>query len=195
MMHITRTSYHIASKLISNYYIYILYLHITSSWSCCFCFSFTPNLQTSHKMAENGITDPLLPPSSSSDHLILNLSEPQPDPQPHRSTTPSRSGSPNPFRFIGCGNGPTVPPPTTVDPFRNGTPTVEGLYELLKIVACLPLALVRVVVFGACLMVGYVATKVALAGWMEKENPMPRWRCRVMWVTRICTRCILFSFG
>ncbi|KAG0476126.1 hypothetical protein HPP92_012967 [Vanilla planifolia] len=24
---------------------------------------------------------------------------------------------------------------------------------------------------------------------------MPRWRCRVMWVTRICARCILFSFG
>lgn len=24
---------------------------------------------------------------------------------------------------------------------------------------------------------------------------MPRWRCRVLWVTRLCTRCILFSFG
>ncbi|KHN04106.1 1-acylglycerophosphocholine O-acyltransferase 1 [Glycine soja] len=24
---------------------------------------------------------------------------------------------------------------------------------------------------------------------------MPKWRCRVMWITRLCARCILFSFG
>ncbi|KAL1322101.1 hypothetical protein HN51_067032 [Arachis hypogaea] len=135
-------------------------------------------------MAENGITDPLLPPSSSSDHIILNLSESQ-----------RPSDSPNPFQFIGCSEPPSVPPASTVDPFRNGTQNVEGVYEWVKIVACLPLALVRVVVFGACLMVGYLATKFALWGWKDKENPMPTWRSRVMWVTRVCARLILFSFG
>ncbi|MED6183079.1 Lysophospholipid acyltransferase lpeat2 [Stylosanthes scabra] len=135
-------------------------------------------------MAENGITDPLLPPSFSSDHITLNLSQPQ------RS-----SASSNPFHFIGCSEPPSVPPPSTVDPFWNGTQNVEGLYECVKIVACLPLALLRVVVFGVCLMIGYLATKLALLGWKEKENPMPGWRSRVMWITRICARFILFSFG
>lgn len=97
----------------------------------------------------------------------------------------------NPFGFL----SEAEPPPTTVDPFRNDTPGVSGLYEVLKIVVCLPIALLRLVIFGASLAVGYVATKLALAGWKDKHNPMPRWRCRIMWVTRICTRCILFSFG
>lgn len=48
---------------------------------------------------------------------------------------------------------------------------------------------------GLCLAIGYVATKVALYRWKDKENPMPRWRCRIMWVTRISARFILFSFG
>ncbi|KAG5402533.1 hypothetical protein IGI04_017140 [Brassica rapa subsp. trilocularis] len=96
-----------------------------------------------------------------------------------------------PFGFLSDAE----PPPTTVDPFRNDTPGVSGLYEAIKIVICLPIALLRLVIFGASLAVGYVATKLALAGWKDKHNPMPRWRCRIMWVTRICTRCILFSFG
>ncbi|XP_020238562.1 lysophospholipid acyltransferase LPEAT2-like [Cajanus cajan] len=33
------------------------------------------------------------------------------------------------------------------------------------------------------------------SGWRDKENPMPKSRCRVMWITRLCARCILFSFG
>ncbi|KAG2309683.1 hypothetical protein Bca4012_081406 [Brassica carinata] len=103
----------------------------------------------------------------------------------------------NPFGFLTDAPPPTAlcPPPTTVDPFRNDTPGVSGLYEAIKIVICLPIALLRLVIFGASLAVGYVATKLALAGWKDKHNPMPRWRCRIMWVTRICTRCILFSFG
>ncbi|KAL1195079.1 Lysophospholipid acyltransferase LPEAT2 [Cardamine amara subsp. amara] len=90
---------------------------------------------------------------------------------------------------------PPVLGPTTVDPFRNNTPGVSGLYEAIKIVICLPIALVRLVLFGASLAIGYLATKLALAGWKDKQNPMPQWRCRIMWITRICTRCILFSFG
>ncbi|ESQ39199.1 hypothetical protein EUTSA_v10001388mg [Eutrema salsugineum] len=100
----------------------------------------------------------------------------------------------NPFGFLSEAEPPVLGP-TTVDPFRNDTPGVCGLYEAIKIVICLPIALVRLVLFGASLAVGYLATKLALAGWKDKHNPMPQWRCRIMWITRICTRCILFSFG
>ncbi|XP_023640104.1 lysophospholipid acyltransferase LPEAT2 isoform X2 [Capsella rubella] len=100
----------------------------------------------------------------------------------------------SPYGFL-SESEPPVLGPTTVDPFRNNTPGVFGLYEAIKIVICLPIALVRLVLFGASLAVGYLATKLALAGWKDKENPMPLWRCRIMWITRICTRCILFSFG
>ncbi|KAJ0642086.1 putative plasmalogen synthase [Helianthus annuus] len=100
----------------------------------------------------------------------------------------------NPYGFIGS-NGFEVPGSSTVDPFRNHTPRIEGVYEWIKVVVCLPLALVRLVLFGLCLCIGYVATKSALNGWKDKQNPMPKWRCRVMWITRLCTRGILFSFG
>jgi len=100
----------------------------------------------------------------------------------------------NPYGFL-SESEPPVLGPTTVDPFRNNTPGVSGLYEAIKLVICLPIALIRLVLFAASLAVGYLATKLALAGWKDKENPMPLWRCRIMWITRICTRCILFSFG
>ncbi|KAE8731787.1 MIKC mads-box transcription factor SOC1 isoform 1 [Hibiscus syriacus] len=51
------------------------------------------------------------------------------------------------------------------------------------------------VLFGACLAVGYVATRIALEGWKDKQNPMPKWRSRIMRVTGFCARLILFSFG
>ncbi|KAI3796579.1 hypothetical protein L1987_39257 [Smallanthus sonchifolius] len=100
----------------------------------------------------------------------------------------------NPYGFIGS-NGFEVPGSTTVDPFRNQTPKIEGVYEWIKVIVCVPIALVRLVLFGLCLAIGYVATKSALQGWKDKQNPMPKWRCRVMWITRLCSRGILFSFG
>ncbi|KAK7382160.1 hypothetical protein VNO80_00894 [Phaseolus coccineus] len=131
-------------------------------------------------MADADLTSPLL----ASDHIVLTV---------HSSAAPSADG--NPYRALGCEDELVVPPPATLDPFRNGTPVVEGLYEWVKTVLCLPVALLRLALFGMCLAVGYVATKVALEGWKDKENPMPKWRCRVMWITRMCARCILFSFG
>ncbi|KAL3738670.1 hypothetical protein ACJRO7_020103 [Eucalyptus globulus] len=101
---------------------------------------------------------------------------------------------PDPFEFLGSGSF-SVPAASTVDPFLNHTDKVDGVYEVVKIVLCLPIALVRLVIFGVCLSVGFIATKLALLGWEDKENPMPRWRCRLMWVTRISARFILFSFG
>ncbi|CAN8286262.1 unnamed protein product [Cochlearia groenlandica] len=100
----------------------------------------------------------------------------------------------NPFGFL-SESDPPILGPKTVDPFRNDTPRVYGLYEAIKIAICLPIALIRLVLFGASLAIGYLATKLALAWWKDKHNPMPQWRCRIMWITRICTRCILFSFG
>ncbi|KAL0464710.1 UNVERIFIED_CONTAM: Lysophospholipid acyltransferase LPEAT2 [Sesamum latifolium] len=101
----------------------------------------------------------------------------------------------NPFAFIGASDGFEIPGSSTIDPFRNHTPSIEGLYEWVKILICLPVAAVRLVLFGLCLAVGYLATRLALYGWKDKQNPMPRWRCRLMWITRYCARAILFSFG
>ncbi|XP_061346978.1 lysophospholipid acyltransferase LPEAT2 [Gastrolobium bilobum] len=134
-------------------------------------------------MADHDITSPLL----SSDHLIVTVED--------SASSGGAGGGWNPFRHLGCDEELTVPAAITVDPFRNGTPEMEGVYEWVKTVVCLPLAVVRLVLFGLCLAVGYVATKLALHGWKDKENPMPRWRCRIMWITRICARFILFSFG
>ncbi|XWS77133.1 hypothetical protein CRYUN_Cryun01aG0235900 [Craigia yunnanensis] len=38
-------------------------------------------------------------------------------------------------------------------------------------------------------------TRIALEGWKDNQNSMPKWRSRIMWVTRVCARFILFSFG
>ncbi|KAI7742046.1 hypothetical protein M8C21_030052, partial [Ambrosia artemisiifolia] len=102
----------------------------------------------------------------------------------------------NPYEVLGS-DGFEAPVSTTVDPFRNQTPKISGVYEWVKIVVCVPIALVRLVLFVLCVLIGYVATKCALCGWKDKDNPnpMPRWRCRVMYVTRLCGRAILFSFG
>ena len=156
-------------------------------------------------MADFGIDAPLLS-SQSSDELILTVrdddSGPEPVPQPeeqsstqsHIQPNETNPSSSNPFGFLGCEEL-SVPPLITVDPFRNNTPTIDGVYEWLKIVVCLPIALVRLVIFGLCLSIGYLATRLALEGWKDKQNPMPRWRCRLMWITRICARFILFAFG
>ncbi|CAL0308182.1 unnamed protein product [Lupinus luteus] len=135
-------------------------------------------------MADNDVTTPLL---SSSDHVTITVDS--------TSSTNTNSPKPNPFAFIGCSSVPISAEPLTVDPFRNNTPRLEGVYEWVKVVVCLPLVVVRLVLFGLCLAVGYVATKIALGGWKDKRNPMPKWRVGVMWVTRMCARVILFAFG
>lgn len=136
-------------------------------------------------------------------HVILTVHD-HPDPPQSTSVTDKDPKSPfqsadenrhNPFAFIGAHDGFDVPRSSTIDPFRNHTPKIEGLYEWLKIFICLPIAAVRLVLFGLCLSIGYFMTRLALAGWKDKQNPMPKWRCRLMWVTRLCGRAILFTFG
>ncbi|GMI99052.1 LYSOPHOSPHATIDYLETHANOLAMINE ACYLTRANSFERASE2 [Hibiscus trionum] len=169
-------------------------------------------------MEEHDLTSPLLSPrsssqpqtvltirddedSESSDQSPSNRKSSLPPYTHHRNHNHSRVNyekltvsSTNPYDFLGSGEY-SVPAPTTVDPFRNGTPFISGLYEVIKIILCLPIALARLVLFGACLAVGYVATRIALEGWKDKQNPMPKWRSRIMWITRFCARFILFSFG
>ncbi|KAG6748027.1 hypothetical protein POTOM_047922 [Populus tomentosa] len=147
-------------------------------------------------MANHDLESPLLSSQPSDPpHIILNVHDSDSSIQQSNNHKPNpNTSSRNPFEFIGS-DGLSVPAPSTLDPFRNDTPNIEGLYELIKIVICLPIAIVRLVLFGVCLAAGYVATKIALLGWKDKHNPMPKWRSRLMWVTRGCTRCILFSFG
>ncbi|KAF7825967.1 lysophospholipid acyltransferase LPEAT2 [Senna tora] len=160
-------------------------------------------------MADHGITAPLLS-SQSSNQVVLTLSDDDSDrpsaqscagndnpqfPHPYQSNSgETLVESDNPFRLLGCEDL-YVSPPATVNPFLNDTPNVDGLYEWLKIVVCLPIALVRLVIFGLSMLIGYLATKLALEGWKDKKNPMPRWRWRLMWVTRMCARFILLAFG
>ncbi|GMI69664.1 LYSOPHOSPHATIDYLETHANOLAMINE ACYLTRANSFERASE2 [Hibiscus trionum] len=169
-------------------------------------------------MAEHDLTSPLLSPRSSDQpQTVLTIRDDEDSESSHQSPSNQQSSiqanthhrnhnrtrvnngkltvsSPNPYDFLGSDEY-SVPAPTTVDPFRNGTSSISGVYEVIKIILCLPIALARLVLFGACLAVGYVATRIALEGWKDKQNPMPKWRSRIMWVTRLCARFILFSFG
>ncbi|XP_016507657.1 lysophospholipid acyltransferase LPEAT2 isoform X1 [Nicotiana tabacum] len=160
-------------------------------------------------MSDHTVSAPLLPFSthlSDSDHdqapephVIVTVDDDDgvhqlPNGDDHQLVTHISEVDDNPYAFLGAKRF-DMPGSTTVDPFRNNTPRIEGVYEWFKIVVCLPLALVRLLLFGLSLMVGYVATRVALYGWKDKHNPMPKWRSRLMCVTRSSARTILFSFG
>ncbi|XAR54106.1 Plasmalogen synthase [Bertholletia excelsa] len=151
-------------------------------------------------MTEPNLTTPLIadaPISGPSDEsqvtITIDDGQDPPEPQNNGANHP-HFGIDNPFEFLGAG-ALDVPDSSTIDPFKNHTEKIEGVYEWLKIAICVPLAILRLVLFGLSLLVGYVATKCVLWGWKDRQNPMPKWRCRLMWVTRICARCILFSFG
>ncbi|KMZ67772.1 Lysophospholipid acyltransferase [Zostera marina] len=141
---------------------------------------------------ENGLIESLLPSTSADFVVNVDIGESGPA---VRSNPSDQDGSDlNPYEFMGA-TGFTLPPPCPIDPFMNRTESITGMYEWIKIIVCLPLALVRLAMFGVAIVVGFLATKLALQGWKDKTNPMPRWRSRIMWITRICARCILFSFG
>lgn len=83
----------------------------------------------------------------------------------------------------------------SIDPFINKTPTISGLYAKLRSVLLLPVLVLRLLLVGVILVVGFVATKLALAGWEKGQEVLPRWRRRLMIVTRLCGRGVLFCFG
>ncbi|KAI4963806.1 hypothetical protein ZWY2020_010482 [Hordeum vulgare] len=112
-------------------------------------------------------------------------------------------GGGDPFAFLSEDRRPPRPPgPSPADPFRNRTPALGGLYGWVRTLLLAPVAVVRLVLFGLSIAIGYAATWVALRGWTDSRErsregagPMPAWRRRLMWVTRLSARCILFSFG
>ncbi|KAL5199667.1 hypothetical protein ABZP36_020870 [Zizania latifolia] len=108
----------------------------------------------------------------------------------------------DPFAFLSEDWPPRLRGSSPADPFLNRTPAWCGVYELVKVLLCAPVAAVRLLLFGLSITVGYAATWVALRGWVdvreraqEGAGPMPAWRRHLMWITRISARCILFSFG
>ncbi|CAL5425572.1 unnamed protein product [Camellia sinensis] len=143
-------------------------------------------------MAEHDPITPLLPKhrlSHPSDELQLIIpvdddwgSEEEPPNQIHNYETDpinnTHSVIENPFEFLGAGPL-SVPSSTTIDPFRSHTPQIKEIYEWLKILICVPIAIVRLMLFGLSLLIGYVGTKFALHGWKDKHNPMSKWRCRL----------------
>ncbi|XP_006656481.2 lysophospholipid acyltransferase LPEAT2 [Oryza brachyantha] len=118
------------------------------------------------------------------------------------SVCDGEGGGGEPFAFLSEDGSPWRGRASPADPFLNGTPAWCGAYELVKVLVCAPVAALRLVLFGVSIAVGYAATWVALRGWVdvreraqEGAGPMPAWRRRLMWITRISARCILFSFG
>ena len=164
-------------------------------------------------MADPDLSSPLLPSQPSDPpHLILTIHDSLSHNNNNNNNRESRVNhnrqnshrnngngnnsisTENPYEFLGS-KGLEVCGSSTVDPFLNKTGRIEGLYEWLKLVVCLPVAAVRLVLFGVCLLIGFLATKVALYGWKDRQSAMPVWRSRIMWITRISARFILFSFG
>ncbi|XP_066376129.1 lysophospholipid acyltransferase LPEAT2-like isoform X2 [Miscanthus floridulus] len=109
----------------------------------------------------------------------------------------------DPFAFLSEDRPPRDRGPSPANPFRNGTPAWGGgAYASARTLLLLPVAAVRLALFGLAIAIGYAATWVALRGWADTHGrlregggPMPAWRRRLMWITRISARCILFSFG
>ncbi|KAJ4776558.1 Lysophospholipid acyltransferase LPEAT2 [Rhynchospora pubera] len=138
----------------------------------------------SNPTTNGDLTSPLL------SDVILTISDQTTNGDCATTTSPP----PNPYDFLGAPPL-EIAPPSPIDPFRNHTPGFRGLYEWCKILIILPVVALRLVLFGLCIAVGYVATWVALQGWKDLSLPLTSWRRRLMWITRICARCILFSFG
>ncbi|XP_051199402.1 lysophospholipid acyltransferase LPEAT2 [Lolium perenne] len=108
----------------------------------------------------------------------------------------------DPFAFLSEDHPPRSLCPSPADPFRNRTPGWGDAYCWARALLLAPVAAARLLLFGLAIAIGYAATWVALRGWTDSRErpregagPMPAWRRRLMWVTRISARCILFSFG
>ncbi|KAG6546184.1 hypothetical protein Mapa_012219 [Marchantia paleacea] len=93
------------------------------------------------------------------------------------------------------GEPPVLEKQAAIDPFKNKTPHIRGLYEWIKTIVMLPVLVLRILLTALVLFVGLIATKTALAGYTQTEDPMPKWRRRMFCVTRLCGRAVLFCFG
>ncbi|KAG6597177.1 Lysophospholipid acyltransferase LPEAT2, partial [Cucurbita argyrosperma subsp. sororia] len=98
-------------------------------------------------MADHDLTSPLLPAEPSDGvEVMLRIEDDDGGPpeqinnQNGNHHDHTRLYCRNPFAFLGS-DGFSVPESTTVDPFRNNTPSIDGVYEWVKIVVCIPIAL------------------------------------------------------
>lgn len=97
------------------------------------------------------------------------------------------------YSFLG--DRPQLGPMPSIDPFRNHTEKIEGLYEWLKVLLFLPLAIIRLTAAIGATLIGFLVAKVVLLGWSERELPMLWWRRKLLYITRFFARLILFCFG
>ena len=97
------------------------------------------------------------------------------------------------YSFLG--ERPASPPMPTLDPFRNHTETISNAYEWIKTFLCLPVAIIRLLLIIVITVIGVLFAKVVLVGWTDKHLPMPKWRRRLIYVTRLLARAFLFFLG
>lgn len=97
------------------------------------------------------------------------------------------------YSFLG--EQPTLGPMPTIDPFRNHTGKIDSLYEWMKVILFLPLAIIRMLLIILIVAGGLIIAKLLLLGWNEKIVPMPKWRRNIVYVTRLLARLILFCCG
>lgn len=97
------------------------------------------------------------------------------------------------YSFLG--SQPTLGPMPTVDPFRNQSEEIGSIYEWIKLVLCLPLAIIRLLLITLIVLGGISVAKLLLLGWNEKIVPMSKWRRRAVYITRLLARLILFCCG
>ena len=97
------------------------------------------------------------------------------------------------YSFLG--ERPASPPMPTIDPFRNHTETISNTYEWIKTFLCLPLAIIRLLLIILITVIGVLFAKLVLVGWTEKHLPMPKWRRRFVYITRLFARAFLFFLG
>ncbi|MED6113534.1 hypothetical protein PIB30_071686, partial [Stylosanthes scabra] len=71
----------------------------------------------------------------------------------------------NPFAFLGCDENEalSVLVPMIVDPFKNNTPNIEGIYEWLKMILGLPIAILKL-----CFLVCVLPLGILQPGWCWK---------------------------
>ncbi|KAJ7524422.1 hypothetical protein O6H91_17G004200 [Diphasiastrum complanatum] len=94
------------------------------------------------------------------------------------------------------GQLPALEPDMPFNPFLAKDQHIHGLYELLKTILLLPICVARLMVILLCILFAYLFSKVALVGakdWVQ--NPLPKWRRKMLWPIRWVARLILFSCG
>ena len=80
-------------------------------------------------------------------------------------------GGGDPFAFLSEDRPPRDRGVSPADPFRNATPAWGGgVYAWARTLLLLPVAALRLAMFGLAIVIGYAATWVALRGWADVQE-------------------------